>query len=175
MYDNPYMNHLQYYHYPDMGQSQIADTYNQIPDSNAASNAYMQQRFNELSPDQVNQYSSQFNPPPPKVDPNAPTEEQIMQKQKSAAVGNAANSVIGAVPVYGQIIGAATAASNIGKSLLPKDEYGNVKGKFNKGLEAEMTPVHQQVIDDITAKNYGGAALAVITGGQYKAFKEWFK
>ena len=62
MYDNPYLNHLQYTAYPNMDQAGIVQGYNDIPDNNAASNNYMTNTFPALSQEQVSQYSKPFVP-----------------------------------------------------------------------------------------------------------------
>lgn len=176
-YDNPYINHLQYNYYPDYNNQQIVDLYNRIPDNNAASNNYIQQNFSNVGIDKPMAYSSVFIPTiqeVPKVDPNAPTEKEIKNQQTANAITGGVNTVASAIPVYGQIAGIANAASGIGRGLLKKDEYGRVKGKFGQGLDAEFTPVHQQVIDDAAQGKWGDAALDVALGGQYKVFKKWF-
>lgn len=171
MYDNPYLNHLQYTAYPNMDQAGIVQGYNDIPDNNAASNNYMTNTFPALSQEQVSQYSKPFVPV--KVDPNAPTQKEIKDQQMANSITGGVNSIASAVPVYGQIAGLANAASGLGRGLLKKDEYGQVKGKFGQGLDAAFTPVHQQAIDDASAGKWGDAALDVATGGLYKTISKW--
>lgn len=169
--DNPFMNHLQYQHYPDMEQEQIATDYNAVPDNNAASDTYFNQTFPGMD---VKQYSQPFVSVPKKADPDAPTQTEIHDQQVANQVTGTVNAVGSAIPVYGQILGVATAASGAGRGLLKKDEYGKPKGDFGQFLDAEMTPVHEQVIDDIAKKKYGDAVADTLTGGQYKAVTKWF-
>ena len=176
-YDNPYVNHLQYQHYPDYSHQQIVNSYNQVIDYNQASNNYIQQTFPELRQDQISMYSQVFDTsqaPKEKIDKDAPTEKFLKDQQTANTITGGVNAVASAIPVYGQIAALANTASGIGRSLLKKDEYGQVKGKFAQGIDAEMTPVHQQVIDDASHGKWGDAALDVVTGGQYKVFKKWF-
>lgn len=172
MYNNPYVNHLQYHYYSDMSQADIAKNAGENPSSQAASQNYINSTFQGVDPNTDMQFQSQPMKPVV-IDPNAPTQKEMNQAQTAAQLNSGANSIIGAVPVYGQLVGIATAASGLGRGLLKKDEYGRVKGTFGQGADALMTPVHEQVLTDLSQEKYGEAALDVFTGGLYNPIKKW--
>jgi hypothetical protein len=76
------------------------------------------------------------------------------QKTTQGLTG-AANSA-GAVLPW---LGAAQSAAGMGKSFIPKDEYGNAKSDVGQAANEIITPDHQQMINDIGNKNYTALAL----------------
>lgn len=81
----------------------------------------------------------------------------------ASTINNGVDSVAGAaLPWYGY----AKAAEGIGKSFLPKDDYGNYKGNVSKAANEIITPDHEQMINDAAKGNY--AALAWDSTGMGK-------
>ena len=70
-------------------------------------------------------------------------------------LNNGVDSVAGsATPWYGL----AKSAEGMGKGFLKKDNYGNYQGNGNKAANEIMTPDHEQMINDISKKNYSALA-----------------
>lgn len=221
MYDNPYINHLQYRQYPDLSQEEIVKGFNNpTPASPPLSEAYLKKTYPDMGYGDIRNYSmpdnfrytpaatmdeqmkpfvgnnlvekpiantnavsqmDQVSPvagyniqKPVAIDPNAPTEKELIQQQQTKTLTGGVNSAISSIPVYGQIIGAATALSSVGRGLLKKDEYGNVKGNFGQGVDEALKPQHEHIIEDATKGKWGDVALDVFLGGQHKTLSKWF-
>ena len=100
--------------------------------------------------------------------------ELSSQQQTSQGLNSTADAVGSAIPVYGQIYGASKAAEGIGRGMIKKDSYGQPKGSFNKALDSEFTPLHEQTINDISSGDWGGLALNTLLGGQYHTINALF-
>ena len=172
MYNNPYVNHLQYHYYSDMSQANNDKNAGENPSSQAASQNYINSNFQGVDPNTDMQFQSQPMKPVV-IDPNAPTQKEMNQAQTASQLNSGANSIIGAVPVYGQLIAAGSAASGAVRGTLKKDEYGRVKGKTNQVIDTILTPTHETIINDATAGNWGDVALDVGTSGLYPIIKKW--
>lgn len=81
---------------------------------------------------------------------------------KADAVNGSIDSIAGqATPWYGMAKG----ASNMGKSMVNTDEYGNPITTQDKQLNAVLTPQHEHIMNDITQGNYGKAAAETFLPG----------
>lgn len=78
-------------------------------------------------------------------------------QQLNSGIDNTAASV---TPWYGLAKG----LSNIGRSLLKKDKYGNVIGGTNQAADEWMKPQHQSMIDSYKREGAGGVAKEILTG-----------
>lgn len=185
---NPYYNYLQYNNYPDYGYGRLESQFtNPVVQTNAMNH------INQIYPGMDQSLSTGYVTPKSDFKPSsnylvaqdiqAQNTQNRIEKQQAVVAGDkqlgkgvnqGVDTIASAVPVYGQYYAAAKGLESVGKGFLPKDDQGNVKGKFAQGLEAEFTPVHEQVINDLTEKKYGDAALDLVTGGQYKVVKKWF-
>ena len=78
------------------------------------------------------------------------------------ALNGSIDSIAGqATPWYGMAKG----ASNMGKSMVNTDEYGNPITTQDKQLDAVLTPQHEHIMNDVTQGNYGKAAATVFLPG----------
>lgn len=172
MYNNPYVNHLQYHYYSDMSQADIAKNAGANPSSQAASQNYINSNFQGVDPNTDMQFQSQPMKPVV-IDPNAPTQKEMNQAQTAAQLNSGVNTVISAIPVYGQLYAAGSAASGAVRGTLKKDEYGRVKGKTNQAVDAALTPVHEQIITDLSNEKYDEALFDLLGAGFYKPIKKY--
>lgn len=72
------------------------------------------------------------------------------------------NTLASSTPWYGLAKG----ASDIGRSQLKKDKYGNVVGGTNQAADEMFTPSHKSYIDAYQREGVGGVAKDFLLGGQ---------
>lgn len=92
---------------------------------------------------------------------------------ESQGINSAVDSVVSAVPGYGQIYGLAKTAEGIGRGFIEKDASGKANSAEAQALDTVFTPVHEQIINDATKGNWGDAALTALTGGVYDDIKAY--
>lgn len=103
--------------------------------------------------------------------PNLSKEQQALIE--SQGINSAVDSVVSAVPGYGQIYGLAKTAEGIGRGFIEKDASGKANSAEAQALDTVFTPVHEQIINDATKGNWGDAALTALTGGVYDDIKAY--
>lgn len=103
--------------------------------------------------------------------------DEINTSQKSAATNQAVDQTVATTASalsqqsgnIGQVgkgmgwLGYATAAEGMGKSFIPRDQYGNPKSDVGSAANELITPDHEQMIGDLQQGHYG-TALADSTG-----------
>lgn len=80
---------------------------------------------------------------------------------------NTADGVITQMPGFGQYYGVMKGASDLGKSMLAKDQYGNYKTGVDKASNEIMTADHSAMINDIFNKNYTALGLDSMGVGKF--------
>ena len=85
---------------------------------------------------------------------NTPEEEAAMQQYQRGNVQSSLtqpnpqiDQAASAVPVYGQVYGLAKGGSNLGKSLIKTDTYGNPINPQGKVANDWLTPDHELIMN----------------------------
>lgn len=89
------------------------------------------------------------------------------QYANNQAMQNTADGVISQMPGFGQYYGLMKGASDLGKSMLTKDDYGNYKTGVDKAGNEIMTADHAHMINDISNKNYTALGLDSMGLGKF--------
>lgn len=86
------------------------------------------------------------------------TGEQRVEANK-ASLNQTSDAVISQMPGWGQYYGLMNGASEMGKSTLKKDQYGNYASGTDKAANEIMTAQHKHLINSATDQNYTALAL----------------
>ena len=128
----------------------------------ATQNIYNDKRSSKISAGQYAQYGQAAMGLGTQLAANKSLTGEYKQEANNKAISGTVDSTLAtATPWYGY----AKAGSDMGRSMVQRDETGAPVGKMNKQLDAVMKPQHQMAIDDATKGNYGLAAAEMLMPG----------
>jgi hypothetical protein len=129
---------------------------------NSTDSVYNQGRQSKISAGQYAQYGQAAMGLGTQLAANQSLTGEDKQYANNKAISGTVDSTLAAAtPWYGY----AKAGSDMGRSMVQRDETGAPVGKMNKQLDAVMKPQHQMAIDDATKGNYGLAAAEMFMPG----------